>query len=72
MKKLVWLLAAPFLASPLWAADLLQVYREAQNNDATFAAAKSILEAGQRTDPAGARRSLADLVARCQHAVEPE
>ena len=51
MKKLVWLLAAPFLASPLWAADLLQVYREAQNNDATFAAARSTLEAGRERTP---------------------
>jgi outer membrane protein len=51
MIKLVWLLATPLLASPLWAADLLQVYREAQNNDATFAAAKSTLEAGRERTP---------------------
>ena len=51
MKKLVWLLATPFLSSPLWATDLLQVYREAQNNDATFAAAKSTLEAGRERTP---------------------
>ena len=51
MKKLVWLLTTPLLASPLWGADLLQVYREAQNNDATFAAAKSTLEAGRERTP---------------------
>ena len=51
MKKLVWLLATPLLASPLWAADLLQIYREAQNNDATFAAARSTLEAGRERTP---------------------
>jgi len=51
MKKLVWLLATPLLASPLWAADLLQIYHEAQNNDATFAAAKSTLEAGRERTP---------------------
>ena len=38
MKKLAWLLVSPLLASPLCAADLMQVYREAQANDATFAA----------------------------------
>ena len=51
MKKLVWLLATPLLASPLWAADLLQIYHDAQNNDATFAAARSTLEAGRERTP---------------------
>ena len=51
MKKLAWLLVTPLLASPLWAADLLQIYREAQNNDATFAAARSTLEAGRERTP---------------------
>jgi outer membrane protein len=51
MKRLVWLLATPLLASPLWAADLLQIYREAQDNDATFAAARSTLEAGRERTP---------------------
>ncbi|MGB7500978.1 MAG: TolC family outer membrane protein [Azonexus sp.] len=51
MKKLVWLLATPLLASPLWAADLLQIYHDAQNNDATFSAAKSTLEAGRERTP---------------------
>ena len=51
MKKLAWLLVSPLLASPLCAADLMQVYREAQANDATFAAARATLEAGQEKQP---------------------
>ena len=51
MKRLAWLLATPLLASPLWAADLLQIYREAQTNDAVYAAAKGNLEAGQEKLP---------------------
>ena len=51
MKRLVWLLASPLLASPLWAADLLQIYRDAQSNDASFAAARATLEAGQERQP---------------------
>ena len=53
MKKLAWLLATPLLSSPLWAADLVQIYREAQTNDATFAAAKATLEAGRERLPQG-------------------
>ncbi|MBL8417591.1 MAG: TolC family outer membrane protein [Dechloromonas sp.] len=51
MKKLVFLLAAPLLSSPLWAADLMQVYREARENDAAYAAARSSMEAGQERLP---------------------
>ena len=51
MKRLFCLLAAPLLASPLWAADLLQVYREARENDAAYAAARSVLEAGREKTP---------------------
>lgn len=47
MKKLAWLIVSPFLASPLFAADLMQIYREAQDNDPTFAAARATREAGQ-------------------------
>jgi outer membrane protein len=54
MKRLAWLLATPLLASPLWAADLLQIYREARDNDATFAAAQANLEAGREKLPKGA------------------
>ena len=51
MKKLVWLLASPFVATPLFAADLMQVYRDAQSNDPTFAVARATLEAGQEKQP---------------------
>ncbi|MFN4324568.1 MAG: TolC family outer membrane protein [Azonexus sp.] len=51
MKKLAWLLVSPLFASPLCAADLMQVYREAQANDATFAAARATLEASQEKQP---------------------
>ena len=51
MKKLFPLLAAPFLISPLWAADLMQIYREARENDAAYAAARSLLDAGREKIP---------------------
>jgi len=51
MKKLLSLLAAPLLVSPLWAADLMQIYREARENDATYAAARSSLDAGREKTP---------------------
>ena len=51
MKRLAWLLAAPVLATPSIAADLMQVYRSARENDATFAAARATLEAGQEKMP---------------------
>lgn len=51
MKKLAWLIVSPLLASPLFAADLMQVYRDAQDNDPTFAAARATLDAGQEKMP---------------------
>jgi outer membrane protein len=51
MKRLAWLLGTSLLASPLWAADLLQIYREAQANDAAYAAARSAVEAGRERTP---------------------
>ena len=51
MKKLLPLLVASLCAAPLWAADLMQVYREAQDNDAAYAAARSTLEAGRERTP---------------------
>ena len=51
------LLASVLLAAgislPAGAEDLLQVYREAQRSDATFAAARSALEAGRERQPQG-------------------
>jgi outer membrane protein len=51
MKKLVLLFAAPLLATPLWAADLMQIYRQARENDAAYAAARATLEAGRERTP---------------------
>jgi outer membrane protein len=51
MKKLAWLLVSPLLAGPLQAADLMQVYRQAQDNDPTFAAARATLDAGREKLP---------------------
>jgi outer membrane protein len=51
MKKFAWLLATPLLASAAWSADLLQTYREAQDNDAVFAAARATAEAGREKEP---------------------
>lgn len=51
MKKIAWLLATSFVASSAWSADLLQTYREAQGNDAVFAAAQATVEAGREKEP---------------------
>lgn len=53
MKKLALLLLSPLFAAPLHAADLLQVYRAAQDNDPTFAAARATLDAGREKMPQG-------------------
>lgn len=51
MKKLACLILSPLLAAPLFAADLMQVYRAAQDNDPTFAAARSVRDAGREKMP---------------------
>ena len=61
MKKLAWLLASPFLISQVVAADLMQVYREAVNNDPTFAASRSTLDAGREKMPQGRAGLLPSL-----------
>lgn len=61
MKKLAWLMAYPLLASPLFAADLMQVYREAQDNDSTYAAARATLDAGRERMPQGRAGLLPSL-----------
>ena len=53
MKKLAWLLISPLLSAPLQAADLMQVYREAQDIDPTYAAAQATLDAGREKLPQG-------------------
>ena len=70
MKKLAWLLVSPLIATPLCAADLMQVYRDAQSNDPTFAAARATFEAGQEKQPqaraeVGARSTVAFEIASC-------
>jgi len=58
-KALPQLLAAAFAtagilaAQPAWAADLMQVYREAQAYDAQYAAARFAVEAGREKLPQG-------------------
>lgn len=52
-KKLAWLLAFPLFSPSLHAADLMQVYRDAQANDPTFAAARANLDAGQEKTAQG-------------------
>ncbi len=61
MKKLAWLLLSPLLATPLQAADLLDVYRSAQESDPSFAAARATLEAGQEKAPQGRAGLLPSL-----------
>ncbi|MCB4359800.1 TolC family outer membrane protein [Quatrionicoccus australiensis] len=61
MKKLAWLIVSPLFASPLFAADLMQVYRTAQDNDPTFAAARSVLDAGREKAPQGRAGLLPSL-----------
>mgnify|MGYP003584574736 FL=1 len=51
MKKIAWLLAAPLLISNVYAADLMQVYRDAIDTDPTFSAERSTLDAGRRGPP---------------------
>ncbi|MBS1198590.1 MAG: channel protein TolC [Proteobacteria bacterium] len=53
MKKLAMSLALLMASGTLPAADLLQIYRLAQDNDPNFAAAKATLEAGQEKGPQG-------------------
>lgn len=61
MNKLAWLLLSPLLISPLHAADLMQIYREAQDNDAAFAAARYTAEAGREKLPQGRAGLLPSL-----------
>lgn len=41
------------LSSPAFAANLMEVYREAQQQDAAYASARAALEAGQEKAPQG-------------------
>lgn len=53
MKKIAWLLASLCASTALHAADLLQVYRAAQENDPNFAAARASRDAGIEKRPQG-------------------
>lgn len=61
MKTLAWLLLTPLLATSAHAADLMQVYRDAQDNDAAFAAARYTAEAGREKLPQGRAGLLPSL-----------
>ena len=61
MKKLAWLLLTSFIASPVLAADLMQVYRAAQDNDPNYAAARATLDAGREKMPQGRAGLLPSL-----------
>lgn len=53
MKQIAWLLAASLTAAPLHAADLAQIYRDAQDNDPVYAAARATRDAGREKAPQG-------------------
>lgn len=53
MKKIVLMLLSPLCASPLLAADLMQVYRDALETDQLFAVARGNLDAGREKAPQG-------------------
>lgn len=61
MKKIACLLSLSFAANLACAADLLQTYRAAQDNDPNFAAAKANLDAGLEKKPQGLAGLLPSL-----------
>ena len=61
MKKIIWLLTTALFTPSVFAADLVQVYREAQQNDPSFAAAQATLEAGREKMPQGRAGLLPSL-----------
>lgn len=61
MKAIASLLASALFASAVQAADLMQVYRAAQENDPTFAAARATLDAGREKAPQGRAGLLPSL-----------
>ena len=63
MKKLAWLIITPCLSGSLFAADLMQIYQAARDNDPTFAAARSSLQAGREKVPQALAGLLPTLAA---------
>ena len=53
LKAVSLLLSSLFIAAAAQGADLLQIYKEALDNDAQFTAAKHTLEAGREKLPQG-------------------
>ncbi|WP_374325420.1 TolC family outer membrane protein [Azonexus sp.] len=53
MKQIAWLLATSLTAAPLHAADLARIYRDAQDNDPVYAAARATRDAGREKAPQG-------------------
>ena len=61
MKKIAWLLALSFATGSATAADLLQTFRAAQENDPTFAAALATRDAGVEKSAQGLAGLLPNL-----------
>lgn len=61
MKRLLGCLIASLFVTQAHAADLMQIYREAQENDPTFAAARATLEAGREKSAQGLAGLLPSL-----------
>ncbi|PKO90150.1 MAG: channel protein TolC [Betaproteobacteria bacterium HGW-Betaproteobacteria-12] len=61
MKSFACLLATTLFTTAANAADLMQVYRAAQDNDPTFAAARATLDAGRERVPQGRAGLLPSL-----------
>lgn len=62
-KRLALCLSAMFAATPVFSADILQVYREALANDAQYTAARATAEAGREKLPQGLAGLLPTLTA---------
>ncbi|KAB2923504.1 MAG: TolC family outer membrane protein [Dechloromonas sp.] len=61
MRTFVSLLTLPLMAIPVHAADLMQIYRAAQDSDPTYAAARATLDAGREKMPQGRAGLLPSL-----------
>ena len=53
LRRPAFLVAAVLAAAPAWAADIVQVYRDALTNDAQYLAARATAEAGREKLPQG-------------------
>ena len=62
MKRIVLMMAVAGLASTAYAADLLDLYRDAQSNDSQFASAKAQYEANREKVPEARAALLPNIV----------